>query len=54
MKIGSYANNMASIFKSKIANYEESDLDSAIQLEVKVTDIIVRDIKTEDIDYFRE
>ena len=45
---------MASIFRSKIANYEEKDLDSAIQLETKVTDIIVRDITTEDIDFLKE
>ena len=43
---------MASIFKKKITNYEESDLDSAIQFENVVTEILVRDIKAEDIDYF--
>lgn len=53
MKIGSYPNNMASIFKKKIEDYEEKDLDSAIEFEKNVTDIIVRDIKAEDIDYFK-
>lgn len=50
MKIGSYPNTMAAEFKKHIEGYEECDLDSAIQLEVKVTGILVRDIKQEEID----
>ncbi len=54
LKIGSYPNTMASVFRSKISGYEESDLDSAVQLEVKVSDIVVRDIKAEDLDFFKD
>jgi len=50
LKIGSYANTMAAEFKKEIEGYEESDLDSAIQLEMKVSEILVRDIKQEEID----
>ncbi len=30
LKIGSYPNTMAAVFKSKIEDYEEQDLDSAV------------------------
>lgn len=50
LKIGSYPNTMAAVFKTNIEDYEELDLDSAIQLEVKVTGILVRDIKSDEQD----
>lgn len=50
LKIGSYPNTMATVFKSHITDFEEQDLDSAIQLEVKVSDIVIRDIKCEEHD----
>jgi len=50
LKIGSSVNTMASIFKSKIEGYEESGLDSAIDLPIKVTKILARDISTEEQD----
>jgi hypothetical protein len=51
LKIGTYANTMATVFKSKIENYEESNLDSPIQLETKVSDMIIRDWKTDEFDF---
>ena len=54
LKIGSGPNIMASIFKSKISDYEESDLDSAVQLEMKVSDILVKDIRVEEHDLLIE
>ena len=42
---------MANIFKSKIDDYEKTDLDNANQLEMKVSEIIARDIKNEEFDY---
>lgn len=42
---------MASVFKSKIEDYEEQDLDSAVQLVIKVSEILVRDIKCNEIDW---
>ena len=50
LKIGSYVNTMASVFKGIIEDFEESELDSATQLDLKVTEILVRDIKTEEQD----
>lgn len=50
LKIGSYANTMAAEFKRVIEDFEEQDLDSAVQLDLKVTGIIVRDIKSEELD----
>ncbi len=50
LKIGSYANTMATVFKSKIEDFEEQELDSAVQLDIKMSDILVRDIKQEDDD----
>jgi hypothetical protein len=35
---------MAEIFKSKIENYEEGELDSAAMMDLKITEILVRDI----------
>ena len=50
LKIGTYPNTMASEFKKVIEGYEESELDSAHQLQILVTEILVRDIKQEEID----
>ena len=41
---------MAVIFKKVIEDFEVTDLDSANQLEIKVTGILIRDIKTEEED----
>jgi hypothetical protein len=44
LKIGSYPNIMSAEFKKVIEGFEECELDSAIQLEMKVSGILVRDI----------
>lgn len=44
MKIGSSVNTMASVFKAEIKNFEESELNSALDLEVKVAGIVARDL----------
>jgi hypothetical protein len=54
LKIGSYPNKMAIIFKSKIEDYEEGDLDSAVKLETMVTEILIRDMKNEEIDFNKD
>ncbi len=41
---------MANIFRTYIKEFEEADLESAIQLDVQVTDIIARDIRLDDQD----
>jgi hypothetical protein len=41
---------MAAEFKKHIENFEESDLDSAEQLDIKMSEILVRDIRQEDDD----
>jgi hypothetical protein len=41
---------MAAEFKKHIEDYEESDLDSAVQLDIKISEILVRDIRQEDDD----
>ena len=38
---------MAAEFKKHITNFEESDLDTPGHLEIKVSQILVRDIKQE-------
>jgi len=38
---------MAAQFKKQIEDYEESDLDSAVSLSIKISEIIVRDIEQE-------
>ena len=50
LKVGSLVNTMATIFKSKIENFEVTDLDSANELDIKVTDIMIRDLKNEEYD----
>ncbi len=45
LKIGSYVNTMAAVFKTHITDFEEQELDSAVQLEIKISEILVRDIK---------
>ena len=37
LKIGSYPNTMASVFKGIIEDFEVTDLDSATQLDLKIT-----------------
>ena len=44
---------MAAIFRSLIDDYEELNLDSAIKLEIITTEILVRDIKVDDIDMIK-
>jgi hypothetical protein len=43
---------MAAVFKTKIENYEEQELESAIQMDIKVTEILVRDIKSDEHDIY--
>lgn len=50
LKIGSYPNTMAAVFKKVIEDYEEQDLDNAVHLDLKVSGIIVRDIKSDEQD----
>lgn len=50
LKVGNYCNTMAAIFKDNIQDYEELDLDSAIHLKVKVAEILVRDIRSDEQD----
>lgn len=50
MKIGSSINLMAAIFKSKINQYEESDLNGSFDLEQKVSEIISRDLLSNEVD----
>ena len=51
LKIGTYANTMASIFRSKIEGFEEQELEAAVELDLKVADILIRDIKNEEHDF---
>lgn len=51
LKIGTYPNTMASIFKSKIENFEEYGLESAIELDAAVVDIVARDLKSDEQDF---
>ena len=53
LKIGNYVNTMASVFNSAIEGFEESDLSSEVELEGIVSDIIVRDIKQEELDVIK-
>ena len=41
---------MAAEFKKHIEHFEESDLDSAVELDIKMSEILVRDIRQEDDD----
>ena len=50
MKIGSSPNTMASVFKAHIKNYEETDLNGALDLSTKFVGILVRDLQTEEVD----
>ena len=50
LKIGSYLNSMAAEFKKHIENFEETDLDSAESLDLKMSEILVREIRQEDDD----
>ncbi|CDW83833.1 UNKNOWN [Stylonychia lemnae] len=50
LKIGTFANKMAEIFKSKIEDYELQDLDSALQMDIKVAEMVIRDIRSEEFD----
>jgi hypothetical protein len=52
LKIGSYLNCMAAEFKKHIENYEETDLDSAQLLDLKMSEILVREISQEDDNVF--
>ena len=44
---------MADIFKSFIEDYQELNLDSAIKLEIITTEILLRDIKVDDLDIIK-
>ncbi|CAF1018029.1 unnamed protein product [Adineta ricciae] len=50
MKIGTYPNTMASVFKTHITNFEETDLSAALDLSDKFVDILARDLQREEID----
>ena len=50
MKIGTYPNTMASIFKTHITDYEETDLNGALDLSEKFVGILARDLQIEEID----
>ena len=50
MKIGTYPNTMASVFKTHIKNYEETDLNGALDLSDKFVGILARDLQIEEID----
>ena len=50
MKIGSAVNTMASIFKSKIESYEESELNGSIDLDKKVASFLARDFLNFEVD----
>ena len=50
LKIGSFPNLMAAEFKKHIEDFEESDIESAMQLDIKISEILVRDIRQEDDD----
>ena len=41
---------MATIFKSKIQDFEEQDLNSSTKLHTMMTGILVRDIKCSELD----
>ena len=43
---------MAAEFKKHIENYEETDLDSAQLLDLKMSEILVREISQEDDNVF--
>lgn len=50
MKIGTYPNTMSSIFKTHIKDFEETDLNGALDLSGKFVGILVRDLQTEEVD----
>ena len=50
MKIGTYVNTMASIFKSKIESYEESELSGSVDLDQKVASFLARDFLNSEVD----
>ena len=43
-------NTMASVFKTHIKNYEETDLNGALDLSDKFVGILARDLQIEEID----
>ena len=45
LKIGTSVNIMAEIFKTHITDFEVQELESEVELGIKVSDILVRDIK---------
>lgn len=53
LKIGSSVNMMAAIFKTHIKDFEVQELNSAVNLEIEVTKILVRDIQQEDLDILK-
>ena len=53
LKVGSGANNMASVFKTKIDGFEETELGNAVDLDLKMSGIICRDIKQEELDVIK-
>lgn len=50
IKIGSNLEKMAALFKEKFTNYDETPLSNATQLNIKVSDMIIRELFN-DVDY---
>ena len=50
MKIGTYPNTMANVFKTYIKDFEETDLNGALDLSDKFVGILARDLCTDEID----
>ena len=50
IKIGSFVNKMAEIFEKEIADYEKVEITDAIQLVDRVSEVIVRDLRSQELD----
>ena len=50
IKIGSRLTKMVELFKERFTNYDESVLNDASMLNIRVSDMIIREIFT-DVDY---
>ena len=44
IKIGNKLNLMSEEFKSKFSNYEEVSIENALDMDIKITDMIIREL----------
>jgi F0F1-type ATP synthase gamma subunit len=50
LKIGKFVNKMASIFEATIDDYEKLEISEAFELVDKVTEVIIRDLSSQELD----